>query len=39
MHDVKVTMVGTSTSRALTGLEQIEVLNEVLDDETISQYS
>jgi hypothetical protein len=32
-------MVGPSTSCALTELEQIEVLNEVLDDETINEYS
>jgi hypothetical protein len=32
-------MAGPSTSRALTELEQIEFLNEVLDHETISEYS
>jgi hypothetical protein len=32
-------MAGPSTSRALMELEQIEVLNEVLDDENISEYS
>jgi hypothetical protein len=32
-------MDGPASSRALTELEQIEVLNEVLDDETISEYS
>jgi hypothetical protein len=32
-------MSGPSISRVLTELQQIEVLNEVLDDETISEYS
>jgi hypothetical protein len=32
-------MVGPSTSRALTEVEQMTVLNEVLDDETLSNYS
>jgi hypothetical protein len=32
-------MAGPSTSRALTEVEQIIVLNEVLDDETLSNYS
>jgi hypothetical protein len=31
-------VAGPSTSRALTELEQIEVLNEVLDNETINEY-
>jgi hypothetical protein len=39
MRDIIVTMAGPSTSRVLTELEQIKVLNEVLDDETISEYS
>jgi hypothetical protein len=32
-------MAGPSTSRALTEVEQMTVLNEVLDDETQSNYS
>jgi hypothetical protein len=32
-------MVGPSTSRALTEVEQMIMLNEVLDDETLSNYS
>jgi hypothetical protein len=32
-------MAGPSTSRVLTELEQIEVLNDVVDDENISEYS
>jgi hypothetical protein len=32
-------MAGPLTSRALTEHEQIEVLNKVLDNETISEYS
>lgn len=32
-------MAGPSTSRALTEVEQVTVLNEVLDDETLSNYS
>jgi hypothetical protein len=32
-------MAGPSTSRALTEVEQMTVLNEVLDDETLSNYS
>jgi hypothetical protein len=32
-------MVSHSTSRALRELEQLEVLNEVLDDENISECS
>jgi hypothetical protein len=39
MRDLIVTMAGPSTSCALTELEQIEVLNEVLDDTIISEYS
>jgi hypothetical protein len=37
MRDLIGTMAGPS-SHALTELEQIEVWNEVLDDETISEY-
>ena len=32
-------MAGPSTSRALTEVEQETVLNEVLEDETLSNYS
>jgi hypothetical protein len=32
-------MAGPSTSRALVELEEVQVLNEVLDDETVSDYS
>jgi hypothetical protein len=32
-------MAGPSTSRALTEVEQMTVLKEVLDDETLSNYS
>jgi hypothetical protein len=32
----QLTIVGPSTSRALTELEQVQVLNEVLDDETLA---
>jgi hypothetical protein len=32
-------MAGPSTSRSLTEVEQVTVLNEVLDDETLSNYS
>ncbi|PNF31583.1 hypothetical protein B7P43_G00790 [Cryptotermes secundus] len=32
-------MAGPSTSRALTEVEQVTALNEVLDDETLSNYS
>jgi hypothetical protein len=32
-------MAGPSTSRALTEVEQMTVLNEVLDDERLSNYS
>jgi hypothetical protein len=32
-------MAGPSTSRALTEVEQIEFLHEILDEESISEYS
>jgi hypothetical protein len=32
-------MAGPSTSRSLTEVEQVTVLNEVLDDETLNNYS
>jgi hypothetical protein len=32
-------MAGPDTSRALTEVEQMMVLNEVFDDETLSNYS
>jgi hypothetical protein len=32
-------MAGPSRSRAMTGVEQETVLNEVLDDEILSNYS
>jgi hypothetical protein len=32
-------MAGLSTSHALTELEQMQVLNQDLDDENISEYS
>jgi hypothetical protein len=32
-------MAGPSTIRTLTGVEKVTVLNEVLDDESLSNYS
>jgi hypothetical protein len=39
MRDLIVTVAGPSTSRAPRELEQLHGLNEVLDDENISEYS
>jgi hypothetical protein len=39
MRDLIVTKADPSTSCALKELEQIQVLNEVLDDENISECS